>query len=165
MAFDIMTERFEITSMLQRALVNDADVFGSILNGTTEEPAVYMESVHHILKLVAGVPDLRPVWFFDVEEQGEALADVGTHLRLVQWTLFPDPAIDFRNLRLGCSRQALAHHDQRAIPQVTNWRGTRLLLQHAGVTRCAASTPGSMFCGVGKRRRVRRHPLRGVSRL
>ena len=95
-AFDIMTERFEITSMLQRELVNDSGVFGSILPGTTEEPAVYMESVHHILKLVAGVPNLRPAWFFDVDEQGEALADVGTHLvDLVQWTLFPDPAIDF----------------------------------------------------------------------
>lgn len=95
MAYDIMTERYEITSMLQRELVNDAEVFGEILPGTEAEPAVYMESVHHILKLVAGVPNLRPPWFFDVEEQGEALADVGTHLvDLVQWTLFPGAAID-----------------------------------------------------------------------
>src|SRR5208337_5255746 len=77
---------------------NDRDVFGAILPGTREEPAVYMESVHHILKLVAGVPNLRPAWFFDVREQGEALADVGTHLvDLVQWTLFPDAAIDYRS--------------------------------------------------------------------
>jgi predicted dehydrogenase len=96
-AFDIMTERYEITSILQRELVNDAEIFGSILPGSQQEPAVYMESVHHILKLVAGVPNLRPVWFFDIEEQGEALADVGTHLvDLVQWTLFPDRAIDYR---------------------------------------------------------------------
>ncbi|HEY2018579.1 MAG TPA: putative oxidoreductase C-terminal domain-containing protein [Bryobacteraceae bacterium] len=95
-AYDIMTERFEITSILQRELVNDEATFGSILPGTPEEPAVYMESVHHILKMVAGVPNLRPAWFFDVEEQGEALADVGTHLvDLVQWTLFPDQAIDW----------------------------------------------------------------------
>lgn len=94
-AYDIMTERFEITSMLQRELVNDPGVFGSILPGSEQEPAVYMESVHHILKLVAGVPNLRPAWFFDIHEQGEALADVGTHLvDLVQWTLFPDSAID-----------------------------------------------------------------------
>jgi len=96
-AYDIMTERFEITSILQRELVNDAGVFGEILPGSPQEPAVYMESVHHILKLVAGVPNLRPVWFFDVGEQGEALADVGTHLvDLVQWTLFPETAIDYR---------------------------------------------------------------------
>jgi len=97
MAYDIMTERFEITSMLQRELVNDPAVFGEILPGTEQEPAVYMESVHHILKLVAGVPNLRPTWFFDVHEQGEALADVGTHLvDLAQWTLFPNQAIDYR---------------------------------------------------------------------
>jgi predicted dehydrogenase len=97
-AYDIMTERFEITSLLQRELVNDPEVFGSILSGTAEQPAVYMESVHHILKLVAGVPNLRPAWFFDVQEQGEALADVGTHLvDLVQWTLFPESAIDYRS--------------------------------------------------------------------
>lgn len=96
-AYDIMTERYEITSMLQRELVNDAEVFGQIVTGSEREPAVYMESVHHILKLVAGVPNLRPVWFFDVEQQGEALADVGTHLvDLAQWTLFPGQAIDYR---------------------------------------------------------------------
>lgn len=96
--YDIMTERFEITSILQRALVNDPDVFGTILPGSPENPSVYMESVHYILKHVAGVPNLRPVWFFDIEEQGEALADVGTHLvDLVQWTLFPETAIDYRD--------------------------------------------------------------------
>jgi len=97
LAYDIMTERYEITSILQRELVNDPEVFGEILPGTPAEPAVRMESVHHILKLVAGAPNLRPAWFFDVHEQGEALADVGTHLvDLAQWTLFPGRAIDFR---------------------------------------------------------------------
>jgi len=96
-AYDIMTERYEITTVLQRELVNDPDTFGSILAGSEQEPAVHMESVHHILKLVDGVPNLRPAWFFDIGEQGEALADVGTHLvDLTQWTLFPDAAIDHR---------------------------------------------------------------------
>src|ERR1051326_40573 len=96
-AYDIMTERYEITSLLQRELVNDPDTFGAIVQGSIDEPAVYMESVHHILKLVAGVPSSRPVWFFDTAEQGEALADVGTHLvDLVQWTLFSEQAMDYR---------------------------------------------------------------------
>jgi predicted dehydrogenase len=65
-----------------------------------------MESVHHILKLVAGVPNLRPAWFFDIEEQGEALSDVGTHLvDLAQWTLFPERAIECGEIAiLGASR-------------------------------------------------------------
>lgn len=95
-AYDIMTERFEVTSILQRALVNDPAVFGEIVKGTEADPAVYMESVHHLMKTVAGAPNIRPPWFFDTAEQGEGLNDIGTHLvDLVQWTLFPDQAIDY----------------------------------------------------------------------
>ena len=96
-AYDIMTERFEITTMLQRALVNDAEVFGEIVKGSANEPGVYMESVHHLMKVVSGAPNIRPAWFFDAVEQGEGLNDIGTHLvDLVQWTLFPGKAIDYR---------------------------------------------------------------------
>ena len=55
-AYDIMTERYEITSILQRELVNSPTVFGDIVPGSEAEPCVYMHSVHHLLKLVAGVP-------------------------------------------------------------------------------------------------------------
>jgi predicted dehydrogenase len=96
-ALDIMTERFEVTSELQRELVRDPAVFGTLLPGTEADPAVYMESVHHLMKTVAGAPNIRPVWFFDSDEQGEGLNDIGTHLvDLVQWTLFPEQALDYR---------------------------------------------------------------------
>jgi len=96
-AYDIMTERYEITTMLQKSLMSDREVFGTILKGTPSDPAVYMESVHHLLKMVAGMPNRRPAWFFDVDQQGEAVPDVGTHLvDMVQWELFPDQPIDFR---------------------------------------------------------------------
>jgi predicted dehydrogenase len=94
-AYDIMTERFEATNSLQRALVNDKATFGEIVPGTVDDPGVYMESVHHLKKVVAGAPNIRPPWFFDTAEQGEGLNDIGTHLvDLVQWTLFPERAID-----------------------------------------------------------------------
>jgi predicted dehydrogenase len=96
-AYDIMTERFEITSILQKSLVNDASVFGKLLPGTEEEPAVSAHSIHHLMKVVAGVPLRRPAWFFDVNEYGEGLADVGTHVvDLVQWTAFSNDAVDYR---------------------------------------------------------------------
>ncbi|HEX2340210.1 MAG TPA: putative oxidoreductase C-terminal domain-containing protein [Vicinamibacterales bacterium] len=96
-AYDIMTERFEITTILQRALVTDPATFGKIVPGSETDPAVYMESVHHLMKVVAGAPNIRPFWFFDTAEQGEGLSDIGTHLvDLVQWTLFPEQAIDYR---------------------------------------------------------------------
>ena len=96
-AYDIMTERYEVTSELQRELVNDPAVFGAIVEGSPDAPAVYMESVHHLMKTVAGAPNIRPTWFFDIDVQGEGVNDIGTHLvDLVQWTLFPDRAVDYR---------------------------------------------------------------------
>ena len=96
-AYDAMTQRYEITCILQKELVNNAEVFGSCLKGSESEPAVHMESVHFLKKEVAGVPLLRPPWFFDIRQQGEPLADVGTHLvDLVQWMLSPDKALDYR---------------------------------------------------------------------
>ena len=89
-AYDIMTERYEVTSQLQREFVNAPGVFGTV-------QAVRARSVHNVMKVVAGVPLRRPAWFFDIVDYGEGLADVGTHVvDLVQWTAFPDQPIDYR---------------------------------------------------------------------
>jgi predicted dehydrogenase len=59
--------------------------------GTPEEPAITKESVHHFFKYVSGSPLVRPAWFFDVEQQGEGIVDVTTHLvDLIQWEAFPE---------------------------------------------------------------------------
>jgi hypothetical protein len=95
-AYDMMTERYEITSIIQRELVNDPNVFGEICVGTEDEPGVFMESVHYLLKTVSGAPLRRPTWFFDIHEQGEGLTDVGTHLvDLLFFILFPNQAIQY----------------------------------------------------------------------
>jgi predicted dehydrogenase len=102
-AFDMMTERHEITSILQRELVRDEAIFGAIRPGTTAEPGVVMESVHYLKKTVAGAPLRRPTEFFDVHRQGEGLSDVGTHLvDLVMWILYPDQP-------LGADEIAILH--------------------------------------------------------
>jgi predicted dehydrogenase len=96
-AYDIMTERYEVTSELQRVFVNDTEIFGWLERGTALEPGVRARSVHNVMKVVAGVPLQRPAWFFDVAQYGEGLADVGTHVvDLVQWTAFSDRPIDYR---------------------------------------------------------------------
>ncbi len=92
-----MTERYEVTNYLQKELVNDPTIFGTIEPGDDANPGVHMESVHWLLKTVDNVPLLRPVWFFDTAEQGEGLSDVGTHLvDLAAWTLFPQTILDYR---------------------------------------------------------------------
>ena len=96
--YDIMTERHEISTMLQKEFSTIAPVFGELRNGTTEHPAVTKESIHHFSKLVSGVPIRRPAWFFDTAQQGEGLVDITTHLvDLVQWACFPEQILDYRN--------------------------------------------------------------------
>ena len=91
---DIMTERHEISTMLQKELSRFPGVFGELDKGTPESPAVTKESVHHFSKLVNGAPLQRPPWFFDPKQQGEAIVDVTTHLAdLVQWECFPGEVI------------------------------------------------------------------------
>jgi predicted dehydrogenase len=97
-AYDIMTERYEVTSILAKELVNTLEVFGELERGSAAEPAIRARSIHYLMKSVAGVPLRRPAWFLNIEETGEGLADVGTHVvDLVQWTAFPGQAIDYRS--------------------------------------------------------------------
>ena len=51
--YDIMTERYEITTILQRELSQSREVFGELVVGTEEEPAITKESVHHFFKYVS----------------------------------------------------------------------------------------------------------------
>lgn len=118
-ALDVMTERHEITSALQRELLRDTAVVGAVQAGSNEQPGVVMESVHHLKKQVAGVPLRRPPWFFDVREQGEGLTDVGTHLvDLVFWLLYPDQAIGLDEVCVVSARRwptVLSRDDFRQV--------------------------------------------------
>ena len=89
--YDIMTERFEIATILQREFSQLPEVFGTLEKGTPDNPAVITESVHHFFKEVSGDALKRPAWFYDVQQQGEGIVDVTTHLvDLVQWGCFPE---------------------------------------------------------------------------
>jgi len=93
---DIMTERYEITHVLQAELVNMPEIFGGLKPGSAGDPSVIMESVHHFLKTVSGIPLKRPPWYFDIRQQGEGIVDVTTHLvDLVQCACFPGQALDY----------------------------------------------------------------------
>lgn len=94
--YDIMTERFEITTMLQKEFSMLQEVFGTLQPGTLDNPSVTKESVHHFYKYVSGSILTRPAWFMDVAQQGEGIVDVTTHLvDLVQWECFPEQVLDY----------------------------------------------------------------------
>ncbi|MCX6873905.1 MAG: Gfo/Idh/MocA family oxidoreductase [Verrucomicrobia bacterium] len=92
--YDIMTERHETCTILQRELSRMPEIFGTLEMGTPGQPAITKESVHHYFKTVSGKPLQRPPWFFDVTQQGEGIVDVTTHLvDLVQWEAFPEQSL------------------------------------------------------------------------
>lgn len=123
--YDIMTERFEITTVLQKTISQIPAIFGQLENGTPDNPAVTKESVHHFYKFVSGNVLTRPAWFFDVTQEGEGLVDVTTHLvDLIQWECFPEQVIDYQNdIQIG---------------EVKRWPTAMTLDQFGAVTRLNA---------------------------
>jgi hypothetical protein len=90
------------------------------------------------MKSVAGAPTLRPAFFFDIREQGEGLADVGTHLvDLVPWTLFPG--------------QAIRCPEDIEILSATRWPTPMTLSQFQRVTGLAAF-PDGLTPNIGENR-------------
>ena len=111
-----MTERFEVTTILQKLLSQNADLFGHLKPGSTEEPAVTKVSVHHFSKVVSGSPLVRPAWFFDVRQQGEGIVDVTTHLvDLIQWECFPEQILHHRRYKNGFSQEMADINIKRGV--------------------------------------------------
>jgi len=99
--YDIMTERYEVTTILQKLLSQNTRIFGVLINGSKEEPAVTKISVHHFSKVVSGSHVLRPAWYFDVQQQGEGIVDVTTHLvDLIQWECFPEQILNPSDIKM-----------------------------------------------------------------
>jgi predicted dehydrogenase len=105
--YDIMTERYEITTLLQRELSMIPEIFGQLEKGSPASPAITKESVHHFYKYVSGSVLTRPAWFLDVSQQGEGIVDVMTHLvDLVQWECFPEQVIDYtKDVQINTARR------------------------------------------------------------
>ena len=73
------------------------------------------------MKIVSGVPNPRPSWYFDVRQQGDALADIGTHLvDRVHTTLFAAEALDYRrDIAIEATRRWPTMLDLGQFRQVT----------------------------------------------
>lgn len=122
---DIMTERHEITTTLQKELSRFPAVFGDLDKGTPESPSVTKESVHHFSKLVNNAPLQRPPWFFDPLQQGEAIVDVTTHLvDLIQWECFPEEIIAPSEAKVISARSwntALTIDEFKKVTKLEEW--------------------------------------------
>lgn len=118
--YDIMTERYEITTILQKLLSMNEPVFGKLQPGTPDDPAVSKVSVHHFAKIVSGAPLKRPAWFFDTEQQGEGIVDVTTHLvDLIQWECFSEQILDTTDIEMISARRWPTRISKEEFQQVT----------------------------------------------
>ncbi len=96
LAVDIMTERYEIATLLQKEFLAEKDVFGEIRIDKDTGPSVFKECVHHLYKIVNQKPLVRPAWYFDIDIQGEGIVDTTIHLvDMTHWMLFPEIPIDY----------------------------------------------------------------------
>jgi predicted dehydrogenase len=104
--YDMMTERHEITTMLQKEFSQIPELYGEQQIGSPDLPAITKESVHHFSKIVSSKPLIRPPWFFDTEQQGEGIVDVTTHLvDLVQWEAFPEVILTKEDVQIISSKR------------------------------------------------------------
>jgi len=118
--YDVMTERHEITTMLQKELSQLPEVFGELQKGTPDNPAITKESVHHFFKYVSGKPLVRPPWFFDVEQEGDGIVDVSTHLvDLIQGESFPKEIIENDSISIVKAKRWQTKMDKTMFEKVT----------------------------------------------
>ena len=91
---DIMTERFDVMARIRHRAVHTESVFGEL--DRDSEPAIEIESVHHLYKIVNGAPLRRPRWYYDVGIQGDGLVDIQSHMvDQVQWLVAPEHVFDY----------------------------------------------------------------------
>ena len=93
--YDLMTERHDVQNVITRILMSDDEIFGEV-SGKIE-----IEDIHHFFKQVSGKPLMRPMWYFDVRQQGEGIADVTTHfIDLIFWECFPGESVSVSDVEV-----------------------------------------------------------------
>ena len=96
LTMDIMTERYEIATRLQKEFLAEPGVFGQVRVDDPAVPSVFKECVHHLYKIVNQKPLVRPAWYFDINVQGEGIVDTTIHLvDMAHWMLFPGTPVDY----------------------------------------------------------------------
>jgi predicted dehydrogenase len=119
--YDIMTGRFEIMNILLREISQLPEIFGKLQNGTADQPAVESSSIHCYYKKVAGNTLVRPAWFYDVDQQGDGIVDITTHLvDFIQWGCFPNQVISKSDIEMISAKRWATEITREDFKSVTN---------------------------------------------
>lgn len=88
LVMDIMTERHDALARLRHRIVSTPSLFGTLITGDADRPAIELGSIHHLCKQVDGRPLRRPEWYYDVRIQGDGLVDIQSHMAdQAQWLI------------------------------------------------------------------------------
>lgn len=104
-AMDIMTFRHDTFARLTRRMAASGELFGGFAE-SAEEPAIDLQSTHHLLKVVNGATLTRPTWYYDTRIQGNGLVDIQSHMTdQAQWLVGEGPGLDSEldGARLWCT--------------------------------------------------------------
>jgi predicted dehydrogenase len=92
--WEMMPLRHKIAHKLLREILYLPEIFGDILSGTVEDPALTIDSTQFLQKSPIGLPVIRPTWWLDHHISGHVLADSMNYLvDLAFWMLFPGEPI------------------------------------------------------------------------
>ena len=120
--YDIMTGRFEINSILLKEFSQLPKIFGKLQKGTPKQPAIEMTSIHHYYKKISNTILVRPGWYYDVEQQGEGIVDVTTHMvDFIQWGCFPDQVIEKSDIKMISAKRwptVVTKEDFKSVTQL-----------------------------------------------
>mgnify|MGYP000218162123 CR=1 FL=1 len=141
-------ERLKILKLIEENKITPEEgirLLQALEKGSPENPAVSKISVHHYSKMVSGSPLKRPAWFFDVDQQGEGIVDVTTHLiDLVQWECFPNKIIDYtKDIEMISAKRWTTEITPSQFEEVTK------LKERAGVVRVQLSGAFEVLDGLG----------------
>jgi predicted dehydrogenase len=80
--------------------------------------------------VISGAPVLRPTWFFDVNQQGEGIVDVTTHLvDLIQWECFPEQILHPQDINMVSARRWPTAISKAEFTGVTGFKDFPAFLQ------------------------------------
>ncbi len=129
---DIMTERYELGTIMQGLIMQNDDLFGGLDDNTPDNPAITKRSVHILDKSHLGV-ERRPD-YFDVAWQGEGNADVTAHLA------------DMANLLVMQDRPVYPDNVRLIEDKCRRWATNVPQSNFEAITKTAEKTPGDVYC-------------------
>lgn len=128
--YDVMTERYELGTIMQDLIMCNTELFGVLEKGSVDQPAITKNSVHILDKSHMGV--VRPPEYFDTRWQGEGIVDVTTHL------------VDMANMLVMQDRTV--YPDNVELIRCRRWATNVPQNDFEAITKTQEKTLGDVFC-------------------